>query len=93
MICILFQDSCYFALSTPDLESAIKEHMKERYNKEIYGRCDVEEVLPDFDRVWFPRRCCPKHTTYDSKTPGKLIVKIVLYFRWYKVTLKFFSVK
>ena len=62
-------DSAYFAISSNDIESIIKPEMKAKYMKSVYHSCNVESFTPNTEN-WFPRKCCSKHTKYDTRTPG-----------------------
>ncbi len=44
--------------------------MRAKFNKAVRGQCHVDEIVPDFDAIWYPRTCCKAHRKYDTRTPG-----------------------
>ncbi len=44
--------------------------MRAKYQEALRGNCDKQEVIPDFDTIWYPRTCCDDHRKYDARTPG-----------------------
>ncbi len=63
-------DSAYMALSTPSLELAIKDDMREDFIQTLNQNCNDAAYSSDYKKVWFPRTCCNRHSTFDSRTPG-----------------------
>ena len=70
-MCEMDTDSCYMALTGPDIESVMKnDDLRETFHKTLrVDHCNDSEYGPDQGH-FFPRECCTKHTTYDSRTPG-----------------------
>ena len=63
-------DSAYYALSTPDLQSAIKSpELLKQYVDKIHHNCNNQPYSASTEN-WFPRKCCDKHIKYDRRTPG-----------------------
>ena len=58
-------DSIYMAINAESLDDCIKSDYKSRYEKEIFGSCSDNK-----NPVWFPRRCCSKHSALDSRFCG-----------------------
>lgn len=61
-------DSAYFAISESSLSDVIKPHLKDKYFRTINENCTDNHNVDSV--VWFPRKCCMKHATYDKRTPG-----------------------
>ena len=72
-------DSCYMALSTPNLESAVKPEMRARFYGEFDSwfpalACDTHRQ--DFidtqlaGKEWVQASCCKSRSKFDKRTPG-----------------------
>ena len=66
-------DSLYMALSETSLDDVVKPELKSEYFQIVYDAsiCQDEFVKS----TWFTRKCCEKHTKYDSRTPGLMKVE------------------
>ena len=62
-------DSLYFGISHNTLLACVKPHLKKRFVDLIYRNCNDEKFEANGFN-FFPRDCCPRHSKYDSRTPG-----------------------
>ena len=62
-------DSLYLAFTKKNIEDLIKPSKKQEFYDSIYNNCSEQNTLHE-KPFFIPRKCCDKHYTWDSKTPG-----------------------
>ena len=80
-MCEMDTDSFYFALSTTELDDAVKPDMREEYFTERHlwlpsESCDIPHHRATYIQAktlhlpWLPPPCCESRLVYDKRTPG-----------------------
>ena len=62
-------DSAFVALSSDNFEDLVKPHLREEFQRRVYGSCHLDRIRPDAG-FFLTRKCCEQHSKFDAREPG-----------------------